>query len=88
MTLFARWASVRSSAHIYAATRDVVGEAQSLISPRGLTLDGAVAGERGGYAIKVRLADQGGHKPWENLVGWIEEQGEGEAQGFALKVKW
>src|SRR5215210_8578143 len=27
VTLFARWASVRTSAHIYAATRHVVGEA-------------------------------------------------------------
>jgi hypothetical protein len=30
VTLFARWASVRTSAHIYAATRHVVGEAQTL----------------------------------------------------------
>src|SRR5687768_11129035 len=37
VTLFARWASVRTSAHIYAATRHVVGEAQSLTSPRALT---------------------------------------------------
>src|SRR5829696_9101425 len=37
VTLFARWASVRASAHIYAATRHVVGNAQSLTSPRGLT---------------------------------------------------
>ena len=37
VTLLARWASVRTSAHIYAATRHVVGEAQSLTSPRALT---------------------------------------------------
>ena len=37
VTLFARWASVRTSAHIYAATRHVVGNTQSLTSPRGLT---------------------------------------------------
>src|SRR5215212_10675377 len=37
VTVFARWASVGTSAHIYAATRHVVGEAQSLTSPRGLT---------------------------------------------------
>jgi hypothetical protein len=37
VTLFARWASVRTSAHIYAATRHVVGEAQSLTIPKALT---------------------------------------------------
>jgi hypothetical protein len=37
VTLFARWVSVGTSAHIYAATRHVVSEAQSLTSPRGLT---------------------------------------------------
>jgi hypothetical protein len=37
VTLFARWASVRTSARIYAATRHVVGEAQSLTSLRALT---------------------------------------------------
>ena len=37
VTLFARWASVRTSAHIYTATGHVVGEAQSLTSLRALT---------------------------------------------------
>src|SRR5918993_952085 len=37
VTLFTRWASVRTSAHIYAATRHGVGEAQSLASPRAPT---------------------------------------------------
>src|SRR5918994_4994940 len=37
VTLFARWASVRTSGHIYAATGHVVGEAQSRTSLRALT---------------------------------------------------
>src|SRR5215210_3484152 len=37
VTLFARWASVSTSARIYAATRYVVDEAQSLTSLRALT---------------------------------------------------
>jgi hypothetical protein len=51
----------------------------------GTILDGAVAGESGGYAARVKFADQGGQKPWEDLVGWIEGQGEGETQGFLIK---
>ena len=54
----------------------------------GTILDGAVDAESGGYATKVRFATQGGHKPWEDLVGWIENQGEGETQGFAVKARF
>ena len=35
----------------------------------GTVLDGAVAAESGGYAVKARFAAQGGAKPWEDLVG-------------------
>jgi hypothetical protein len=38
----------------------------------GTILDGAVAGDTVGYFVWVRFADQGGQKPWEDLVGWIE----------------
>jgi hypothetical protein len=54
----------------------------------GTILDDAVAGESGGYATKVRFADQGGHKPWEDLVGWVEGQGDAETQGFASKFRF
>ena len=51
----------------------------------GTILDDAVAAESGGYAIRVRFADQGGQKPWEDLVGWIEDQGEEDTQGFGIR---
>jgi hypothetical protein len=52
----------------------------------GTILDSAVAAESGGYSMRIRWADQGGGpKPWEDLVGWIEDQGEGETQGFGIK---
>jgi hypothetical protein len=53
----------------------------------GTILDGAVAGESAGYGFRVRFAAQGGHKPWEDLVGWMESQGEGETQGFGIRFK-
>ncbi len=54
----------------------------------GTILDGAVAGESGGYSLRVRFADQGGGpKPWEDLVGWIESQGEDDTQGFFVRFK-
>jgi hypothetical protein len=51
----------------------------------GTILDGAVAGESAGYYVRVRFAAQGGPKPWEDLVGWVESQGEGETQGFLVR---
>jgi hypothetical protein len=51
----------------------------------GTILDGAMAGESAGYGIKLRFAAQGGAKSWNDVVGWIETQGEGETQGFAIK---
>jgi hypothetical protein len=54
----------------------------------GTILDGALAAESGGYHVRVRFADQGGPKPWEDLVGWIESQGEGDTQGFGIKRTW
>jgi hypothetical protein len=38
--------------------------------------------------MRIRLAAQGGSKPWEDLVGWMESQGEGETQGFAAKFRF
>ena len=53
----------------------------------GTILDGAAAGDTGGYLVRIKFADQGGQKPWEDLIGWIESQGEGETQGFGLKFR-
>ena len=53
----------------------------------GTILDGAVAGESGGYGTRLKPADQGGPKPWEDLVGWIESQGEEDTQGFGWKFR-
>jgi hypothetical protein len=50
-------------------------------------LQSAQGGETGGYGLKVRFADQGGPKPWEDLVGWIENQGEEDTQGFAIRCR-
>ena len=38
-------------------------------------------GETGGY----RRSRSGDEASWNDLVGWIEEQGEGETQGFAWR---
>jgi hypothetical protein len=51
----------------------------------GTILDGAVAGESGGYAARWSFRSQGGPKPWEDLVGWIEEQSDEDTQGFAAR---
>ena len=62
---------------------DPVGQAML-----GTILDGAAAGDTGGYAARIKFASQGGQKPWEDLIGWIESQGEGETQGFIARVKF
>ena len=57
-------------------------------------LDGAVAGETGGYRRRsVRRygdAEEGGSEQestsgWNDLIGWIEEQGEEDTQGFIIR---
>ena len=40
-------------------------------------------GETGGYRIRKR----GDEASWNDMVGWIEEQGEEETQGFARRRK-
>jgi len=61
---------------------DPVGQAML-----GTILDGAAAGDTGGYAARIKFASQGGQKPWEDLIGWIESQGEGETQGFSFRFR-
>lgn len=54
----------------------------------GTILEGAVAAESGGYGLRINFRNQGGPKPWEDLVGWIESQGEGDTQGFAMRYSF
>lgn len=42
--------------------------------------------DTGGYAARVKFSSQSGG--WEDLVGWMESQGEGETQGFAAKFRF
>lgn len=46
-------------------------------------LEGTQGGETGGYGVRRTFSSQGGG--WEDLVGWMESQGEGETQGFAVR---
>jgi hypothetical protein len=55
----------------------------------GTTLESAQGGETGGYALRVKrygTPDEGSSSEsssnWNDLVGWIEEQGEEDTQGF------
>jgi hypothetical protein len=54
----------------------------------GTILDGAVAGETGGYGRRGPYT--GGNKDvkWDDLIGWIEEQGEDDTQGFRFRVSF
>jgi hypothetical protein len=47
----------------------------------GTILDEARGGDTGGYI----LARRGDEAAWNDLVGWIEEQGEEDTQGFAFR---
>ena len=44
----------------------------------------AQGGDTGGYAIR-RRSGEGSEEAWNDLVGWIEEQGEEDTQGFAIR---
>lgn len=59
-------------------------------------LESAQAGETGGYGLRSgrRYEDptEGGSgsessSGWNDLVGWIEEQGEDDTQGFLIRVR-
>ncbi len=57
-----------------------------------VVLEGAVAGETGGYRKMRRYedasegsAEQESSSGWNDLVGWIEEQGEEDTQGFVVR---
>jgi hypothetical protein len=61
----------------------------------GTILEAAQAGDTGGYAFKARRyedpteADAGSESSsgWNDLIGWIEEQGDEDTQGFAMKSR-
>jgi hypothetical protein len=42
--------------------------------------------DTGGYSLRAKFSSQGGGL--EDLVGWIESQGEGDTQGFASRFSW
>jgi hypothetical protein len=48
------------------------------------TILDSAQGETGGYRRIRRSSDEAG---WNDLVGWIEEQGEEETQGFIRRVR-
>ncbi len=61
----------------------------------GTILAGAQTGDTGGYAVKARryedpTEDSSGSESssgWNDLVGWIEEQGDEDTQGFAYRAR-
>ena len=56
-------------------------------------LDGAVAGDTGGYRRKFHRYEDATEESsgsesssgWNDLIGWIEEQGEEDTQGFRIR---
>jgi hypothetical protein len=47
----------------------------------GMILGSAQGGGTGGY-IRPRRTEQESSSAWNDLIGWIEEQGEEDTQGF------
>ena len=48
----------------------------------GTILESAQGGETGGYQRIRRRSGEDQPEAWQELVGWIEEQGEEDTQGF------
>ncbi len=62
----------------------------------GTILEGAQQGETGGYKSRVNFryedptqesAGSESSSGWNDLIGWIEEQGDEDTQGFAVRVR-
>jgi hypothetical protein len=49
------------------------------------TVESAQSQDTGAYTVKRSFSIQG--SSWEDLVGWIEGQGE-DTQGFSIKRTW
>ena len=47
-------------------------------------LQGAQAGETGGYRRMAGDTEEN-EQVWNDLIGWIEEQGEEDTQGFSFR---
>jgi hypothetical protein len=47
----------------------------------GMILGSAQGGDTGGY-IRPKRTEQESSSAWNDLIGWIEEQGEEDTQGF------
>jgi len=59
----------------------------------GTILEGAQTGDTGGYALRVKrygASDEGSASEsssgWNDLIGWIEDQGEEDTQGFGMRA--
>ncbi len=68
-----------------------LGEAERAML--GTILEGAQAGETGGFGFSARGRYEGptegtgseSSSGWNDLVGWIEEQGDEDTQGFVVR---
>ncbi len=49
-------------------------------------LDSAQGGETAGYK-RIMRSGEGSEESWNDLVGWIEEQGDDDTQGFRHKIR-
>jgi hypothetical protein len=47
-------------------------------------LDSAQGGDTAGYR-RMRRSGEGSEESWNDLAGWIEEQGDDDTQGFRIK---
>ncbi len=50
-------------------------------------LDSAQGGETGGYGRRTPRSGEGSEESWNDLIGWIEEQGEEDTQGFGMRSR-
>jgi hypothetical protein len=48
-------------------------------------VESAQGQDTGAYAMRVRWSSQGGS--WNDLIGWMENQGEEDTQGFIIRFK-
>ena len=49
-------------------------------------LDSAQGGETAGYR-RAKRSGESSEESWNDLVGWIEEQGDDDTQGFRIKIR-
>jgi hypothetical protein len=49
-------------------------------------LESAQGAETGAYGWRIPPYSGGGPQPWEDLIGWIESQGDEKTQGFGMRI--